>query len=171
MLLREQIHTTLLNALGPQERELRNLHLSLRLLTRHFNGAFRYPVLVCHDSEVPSKERRRLQEVGGGLLRFSRVHNELPEQSSAVQCDECMASVAFRPADAATRSRASARASAPAAAAPAVAPSAAPATATHECRFFFVDAARLLDFEGAIMPHYQQLLRAHPGTRTPVAHA
>ena len=106
----------------------------------------------------------------GDEAKSWHVHNELPEQSSAVHCDECAASVAFRPADAATRSRASARASAPAAA-PAVAPSAAPATATDECRFFFVDAARLLDFEGAIMPHYQQLLRAHPGTRARLAHA
>lgn len=65
--------------LGPQERELTNLHLSLRLLTRHFNGAFGYPVLVCHDSELPAKERKRLQKVGDGRLSFVRVRNQLPE--------------------------------------------------------------------------------------------
>ena len=65
--------------LGPQERELANLHLSLRLLTRHFNGAFGYPVLVCHDTELPQKERKRLQKAASpGRLSFARVRNELP---------------------------------------------------------------------------------------------
>ena len=66
--------------LGPQERELANLHLSLRLLTRHFNGAFGYPVLVCHDTELAHKERKRLQKVAApAALSFARVRNELPE--------------------------------------------------------------------------------------------
>jgi hypothetical protein len=41
------------------------------------------------------------------------------------------------------------------------------AAAAGGCRFFFVDAERLKAFEGKTMPHYQELLRSHPGLLVP----
>ena len=42
----------ILYKLGPKASELDNLRLSLALLTRYHNRAFRYPILVAHDAEA-----------------------------------------------------------------------------------------------------------------------
>jgi hypothetical protein len=54
------------------------------------------------------------------------------------------------------------------AAAPATAPASAPAAAPSPgVRFYFLDSAQLRAFGGQTMPHFQELLRSHPGLLVP----
>ena len=56
-----------------------NLRLSLRLLTKHFNGVYRYPVLLAHDVPLTKGARRELAALARpARLSFARVVNELP---------------------------------------------------------------------------------------------
>ena len=54
-----------------------NLRLSLRLLTKHFNGVYRYPVLLAHDVPLTKGARRELAALARpARLSFARVVNE-----------------------------------------------------------------------------------------------
>ena len=65
--------------LGPKETEVEHLKLSLRLLMRHHNRAFRYPILIAHDEALGPAVKAELRALAvGASLRFVRLHVELP---------------------------------------------------------------------------------------------
>ena len=67
--------------LGPKATEVEHLRLSLRLLMRHHNRIFRYPILIAHDDDakLDAAQREELVEVARGAeLRFVRLSVALP---------------------------------------------------------------------------------------------
>ena len=65
--------------LGPKATEVEHLRLSLRLLMRHHNRAFRYPILIAHDTALPPTLVRELTDIAAGTaLRFARLEASLP---------------------------------------------------------------------------------------------
>ena len=70
--------------LGPKESEVDHLRLSLRLLMRHHNSAFRYPILIAHDEPLGPVVRAELTAIAKGVrLSFVKLHVELPRHLSA----------------------------------------------------------------------------------------
>jgi hypothetical protein len=65
--------------LGPKQSEVDHLRLSLTLLMRYHNRAFRYPILIAHDEELDGHTRDALGALAAGVsLRFARLRVELP---------------------------------------------------------------------------------------------
>ena len=65
--------------LGPKESELANLRLSLTLLMRYHNRAFRYPIVIAHDDPIGDTVRTSLTELArGAALAFIRLSPALP---------------------------------------------------------------------------------------------
>ena len=65
--------------LGPKPSEIDHLRLSLRLLMRHHNLAFRYPILIAHDEALDRRIKEELSRIAeGASLRFARLRVELP---------------------------------------------------------------------------------------------
>lgn len=65
--------------LGPKASEVEHLKLSLRLLMRHHNRAFRYPILLAHDEPIDDALKEELMRLAAGVsLRFAKLHVDLP---------------------------------------------------------------------------------------------